>query len=100
MSFQFSVVGSSQLPRNYGGDSADVYRGTTGELVQTPAGLDFRRGALVQYRRQAVACWLMQDFRKLHVWERAHQLALDVRSATHGFPSGLLGAEEPDDQVG
>jgi four helix bundle protein len=28
----------------------------------------------------------MQSFRRLHVWERAHQFALDVRKATHSFP--------------
>ena len=28
----------------------------------------------------------MQNFRRLHVWERAHQFALDVRKATHSFP--------------
>ncbi len=30
---------------------------------------------------------VMQDFRKLHVWRRAHKLVLDVRSATHRFPA-------------
>lgn len=28
----------------------------------------------------------MQNFRRLHVWERAHQFALDVRVATRSFP--------------
>ena len=28
----------------------------------------------------------MQNFRRLHVWERAHQFALDVRIATQSFP--------------
>ena len=28
----------------------------------------------------------MQNFRRLHVWERAHQFALDVRIATESFP--------------
>lgn len=28
----------------------------------------------------------MQSFRRLHVWERAHQFALDVRKATRSFP--------------
>jgi len=28
----------------------------------------------------------MQNFRRLHVWERAHQFVLDVRKATHFFP--------------
>jgi len=28
----------------------------------------------------------MQNFRRLHVWERAHQFALDVRIATEAFP--------------
>ena len=29
----------------------------------------------------------MQDFRKLEVWQRSHQLALRVYRITHGFPS-------------
>lgn len=28
----------------------------------------------------------MQNFRRLRVWERAHQFALDIRKATHSFP--------------
>ena len=28
----------------------------------------------------------MQGFRRLRVWERAHQFALDGRKATHSFP--------------
>jgi four helix bundle protein len=28
----------------------------------------------------------MQSFRRLHVWERAHQLALDVRTAAQSVP--------------
>lgn len=28
----------------------------------------------------------MQDFRKLHVWKRAHRFAIDVREATSKFP--------------
>ena len=28
----------------------------------------------------------MQNFRRLHVWERAHRFALDVRIATESFP--------------
>ncbi len=28
----------------------------------------------------------MQDHHKLHVWKKAHALALDVRRATRGFP--------------
>jgi four helix bundle protein len=28
----------------------------------------------------------MQDFRKLNVWSKAHQLTLDVYTATRGFP--------------
>ena len=34
----------------------------------------------------------MQNFRRLHVWERAHQFALDVRNATHSFPRTGFGA--------
>lgn len=28
----------------------------------------------------------MRDFRKLRIWERAHQLVLDIYRATEGFP--------------
>jgi four helix bundle protein len=28
----------------------------------------------------------MRDFRKLRIWERAHQLVLDVYKSTQGFP--------------
>jgi len=30
--------------------------------------------------------WVMQDFRRLLVWQRAHAFALDVRRATDAFP--------------
>ena len=33
----------------------------------------------------------MQNFRRLHVWERAHQFALDVRIATESFPRSGYG---------
>jgi len=44
----------------------------------------------------------MQNFRRLHAWERAHQFALDVRIATQSFPrtgyselkAQLIGAAE------
>jgi four helix bundle protein len=32
----------------------------------------------------------MQDFRKLNVWHKSHQLTLDVYSATRGFPKEEL----------
>lgn len=32
----------------------------------------------------------MQNFRNLKVWQKAHELAIDVYKSTHGFPAGEL----------
>lgn len=34
----------------------------------------------------------MQDYRKLHVWERAHEHAIGVRKATRRFPRNGYGS--------
>ena len=41
---------------------------------------DYAREVFWRYRRA------MQNFRKLHVWRRAHALALNVRRVTREFP--------------
>ena len=35
---------------------------------------------------QSAACFGMQDFQKLKVWEKAHRLARDVYRSSEGFP--------------